>query len=177
MRRVRFWFGVAAMSAIVHVATVLAVPRLIMLRVIERVSSAGQVTPYHAPRPTPAMRAIPLPSPDLLYSLCIVDVTDGDVAVRAKGRGDYLSVSVFDSRSDNVFVMNDQSTGASEIRLLISTHESMAGMPAGFQRVLLPGGRGVLLLRTLAATPDMSERAEQARRTLRCDKLQHTAPS
>lgn len=168
MSRLRYLLTTLAVAVLVHCAAVLAVPRVVMHIVLQKAGAAGTNRPFHAPRPDAAVRNIPLPSPDLLYSGCVLDVTDGDVDIAVHTAGDYISLSVFDGRSDNLLVASDRSAVSGEIRVLAS--RSGAAGQDGLSRVVLPGGRGLLLLRALAATPDMAARAEVTRRSLRCDK-------
>jgi uncharacterized membrane protein len=155
-------------AAAVHAATVLAIPRLVMWRVMRAVAARSLPnTPYHAPPVTAAARTIPLPSPDLLYSTCALDLSAGPIAVSVAPGPDYLSLAVFDARTDNVFVTNNQAAATAAMRLLVAGPGTSAA-PAGYTLVHLATTRGLLLLRGLAATPEAAHRNDLARRTLSC---------
>ncbi len=157
----------------VHVGTVLAIPRLVMARVMQVVTTHSAMNaPYHAPPVSAAARTIPLPSPDLLYSICALDVTAGPVAVSVTPGPDYLSLAIFDANTDNVFVTNNQASATRPIHLLIAGLGMPAAPAAGDTLVRLRTTSGLLLLRGLAATPEAARRSDQARRSLSCRREQ-----
>ena len=164
------WIGIVA--ACVHGVVVFAIPRAIMHIVLSRAATRGGYnTPLHTPLVTASARGIPLPSPDLLYSTCALNVAKGPVAVSVTPGAAYLSVAVFDMRSDNVFVADDQDAGGGPIRLQVVQADDPAPAPeAGVTLVRLPGTTGLLLLRGLAATPALREISERARQSLRCGR-------
>lgn len=159
--------AVLAIAVATHVGIMAALPHVVMRRVLAGVTTmAGGSATFHAPQPRADVRTIPLPSPDLLYSGCVLDVGHADMAVSVTPGSDYLSLSVFDMNSDNVFVTSDRESAGQKIQLLISRTPKAAA--PGVQNVVLPSGRGLLLLRGLAATPEMAARTEAVRHTLRC---------
>jgi uncharacterized membrane protein len=162
--------GILAVAVCVQVVVLYAIPRMIMQSVTARADArVGLNRPMHLPMVTDEARDIPLPSPDLLYSTCVLDISKGPVAVTVTPGEAYLSLAVFDMRSDNVFVANDQSARGEPIRLLVASVDgAVPATPAGVTLVRLPGTRGLLLLRGLAATPALREISERARQTLRC---------
>jgi uncharacterized membrane protein len=166
----RFVLPVLFVAVVVHVALVWAVPRLVMYKVMQgaaRLGGANMV--YHAEPATGAVRTIPLPSPDLLYSICELDVSAGPVEISVTPGPDYLSLAVFDAATDNVFVTNDQQAGGKPIHLLVAHAGAvMPAVPAGVTLVRMNTPRGLLLLRALAATPALKARNDAARHTLTC---------
>jgi uncharacterized membrane protein len=160
---------VLLVAGAVHVAAVWAVPRVVMhyvLRGAARRAPAGAV--FHAPPVTVRDRAIPLPSPDLLYSLCVLDLSRGPVAVSVVPGGDYLSLAVFDAATDNVFVTNDQAAKGAIRLLIVAADTAVPVVAGGTQVVRVPSRQALLLLRALGATAELRTRNEIARRTLRC---------
>lgn len=156
-------------AALVHLATVWAAPKLVMHLVMDGAAShAGLNHPQHAPKTSAATRFVPLPSPDLLYSTCVIDVSHGAVDVSVTPGDTYLSLSVFDSDTNNVFVASDRTSGGKPIRLRILPPQGDAPVPDGVMGVHVPGTRALLLLRALASTPELAAKSEAARQTLSC---------
>lgn len=167
----RWVLPVIAVAVLAHVATVLAVPRVVMMVVMGRLEAAASPNaPLHAPPIDAAARGVPLPSPDLLYSSCVLDVSGGPVLVSVVPGAAYLSVSLFDARSDNVFVTDDRDSGGKRIAVLVTGPGQSVAAPAGVAVAKLGSARGLLLLRGLAATPALAAISEQARHTLTCRK-------
>jgi uncharacterized membrane protein len=151
----RNWRWIAAtllVAVVVHGASVLLLPRFIMFRTMAAISkSAGINAALQAPRPTSRSRGVVRPSPDLLYSICVYDLSEagGAIEVHTKDMPEtYWSVSVFDANTDNFYALNDRQAknGAADFVLVAP------GMSAGGGRlppVLSPTNRGIVLFRTL----------------------------
>ena len=87
-------------AAIVHVASLRLLPRLIMLHTMSAIARSGANTILHPPRSSASSRRVVRPSPDLLYSICVYDLRAADGAVRVSIHDmpdTYWSVSVFDA--------------------------------------------------------------------------------
>jgi uncharacterized membrane protein len=165
----RWVVPVLAVAVLAHVATVLAVPRVVMMVVMRKLEAVAPVNaPVHAPPVDAAARLVPLPSPDLLYSSCVLDVSGGPVLVSVKPGAAYLSLALFDARSDNVFVTDDHDSGGKPISVLVTGPGQSGAGPAGAVVARLDSARGLLLLRGLAATPSLAAVSEQARHSLSC---------
>jgi uncharacterized membrane protein len=155
-------------AAIVHVASLLLLPRLIMLRTMSVMArSASANTILHPPRPSARSRAVVRPSPDLLYSICVYDLRAADGAVRVSIHDmldTYWSVSVFDADTNNFYALNDRQakTGAADFLLV----ESAA--PANDAVVTAPTSRGIVLFRILVSYDARMAEFDAARRHAHC---------
>lgn len=177
----RLWMyrglGLAFTAVAVHLLAVWAAPRLIMHRVMnapmvtELTAVQGAVFP---PAVDASSRRIVMPSPDLLYSLCVYDLTQGPLRIKARPALDsYWSVALYADNSDNFFVQNDRQTGKGLLDLWLVSEGANArapSVPPGARVVVSPSRRGLLLMRVLTADY-AAEKAvvEPARRTLRCE--------
>ena len=178
----RLWFyrgrKLLATALIVHLLVVWATPRLIMSRVMNGPAAQAMNMRNQAaflPETDASVRRVVMPSPDLLYSVCVFDVSAGPVRVRANpGLPSYWSIALYAANSDNFFVLNDRQAGASPVDLwLVSEGPSPRGpaVPPGARVVVSPSSQGFLLLRVLTSDYQ-SEKAmlEPARRTLQCSQ-------
>lgn len=161
---------VLAIAAVTHVAAIWFVPRGIMSLVIDGVveRAEGFNRTYHQPPIDDKARTVVLPSPDIRYSACALDLAAGPVEVKAMPPASYFSLSVFDAITDNVAVISNGTTGTGPIHLVIAAEGAKPALPAGAHLVTVPTDRGLLLLRGLAATPALAEATEAARQTLVC---------
>jgi uncharacterized membrane protein len=129
---VRFLLTAVCIAVGVHVACVLALPRLVMEIVVQRAAApSGSNAPVHQPLADAAALRIKLPSPDLLYSTCALDLGAGPVLVSVKPGAAYLSLAVFDMRTDNVFVANESSAAGRQIRILVEGPSQLQPPPDG----------------------------------------------
>jgi len=79
---------------------------------MRRLGEAGPVNAFqHAPPTRAERQPVVRPSPDLLYSICVFDLSQGDVLIDVPPIPDhYWSVSVFDARTDVAAVRSDRDT-------------------------------------------------------------------
>jgi uncharacterized membrane protein len=133
-------FGVAAVTGW-HLTT-WATPRLIMKVAFERLAErAGGVNRMgHAPPTSPESQMIVRPSPDLLYSICAFDLTQGDIEVRIGQTQGYWSASVYDQATNNFYLVSHRDFDPTTQALRLSITPAPAAIRS-------PSARGVILVR------------------------------
>ena len=168
------WAIFVAMGAVaVHYAAVAALPNFIMWRVMSLASAKGTNNIVHTERSTAAARAIVKPSPDLLYSRCIYDVTRTPLKVTtAAPAGTYWSVAFYASNTDNFYVLNDTAAkGQAATIILMGQGQSIPPQPEGTLIVTAPTSRGLVLLRTLINDDTREAEIDKARQAATCEPL------
>lgn len=167
----------AAFAALVWTVTLRAFPFALMHLAMARIGGEMPANTFrHAPPATPEQQPIVRPSPDLLYSSCVFDVSEGPVSVYVPAiSGHYWSVSVFDARTDTVIVRGERHTGGAPVRLLLDrgAETDAAGRlqnaaAAGFEPVALGYARGIVLVRILVPDPDDLAAVDALRRQADC---------
>ena len=171
----RGWKWIAAMllvAAVVHGATVLFLPRFVMLRTMNGITKTTGASNaiLHGPRATWRSRAVVRPSPDLLYSICVYDLgVTGAVRVSTHDMPQtYWSVSVFDADTNNFYAINDQQakSGAADFILMPQGKSTEASrLPV----VAAPTNRGIVLFRTLVNDEADVARIDVARHNAACE--------
>jgi uncharacterized membrane protein len=181
------WLALGLVVAVLmHLLTVWALPRLIMREAMSRIAQATAAQPapqaatgVYLPPPTDhTQRRIVMPSPDLLYATCALDLSRGPVRITAEvAHPRYWSVALYGANSDNFFVVNDRSTAVRsatgtllDLRILPSGTERATTTADGESTMVEAPSRKVLLLMRLLLTDDPADLAlaEAARSTLRC---------
>ncbi len=181
--RQRLWFyrslTLGATALIAHLALVWALPRLAMHQVMSGPIAQEMNMLNNAAYPPPvdaASRRVVMPSPDMLYSVCVFDVSQGPVRVTAHPQlSSYWSIALYGANSDNFFVVNDRDAGTAPVDLwLVSEgpNTQNPSVPLGAKVVVTPSEKGFLLMRVLTGNY-AAEKAvlEPARRTLACHKV------
>ena len=159
----------------VHLLTIWAAPRLIMQIVMNgsRAQALNMQNRATFPAPiTAASRDVVMPSPDMLYSMCVFDLRKGPVRISANPRlKSYWSIALYAANSDNFFVVNDRQAGDAPIDLwLVAPNAESSVAPVGSKLVVSPSTQGFLLMRVLTGNYDAEKAVvEPARRTLRCE--------
>lgn len=174
LRRIAPWIalvaGVAMLTWLVALHTIpSAVMRLAVGRLADRggINTMAHAPMAHAPMATASARTIVRPSPDLAYSICPFDLGDGAVTVTVMPvAAPYWSLSVYDSRTNAVFVRNDRETRGEPVRIAIARQGQ--AIPAGYVPVWVEGRRGVALLRILVPNAAAFPAIDAARKASSC---------
>lgn len=146
-------------------------PRILMSLAINRVSTAaGFNAMTAAPMANDKARAIVRPSPDLAYSSCPFDLSNGPVFVDVEPvPAAYWSLSVFDARTDVAFVRNNIEAAGKPIRIAIAQPDQP--VPDGMQAVRVNGSSGIALLRILVQDRTTFAAIDAARHKSSCSPL------
>jgi uncharacterized membrane protein len=162
---------VAGLSAAIHVAVIASIPGTLMRLAINRITeSAGVNVIQHAPLVDAESRVIVRPSPDLAYSVCAFDLTEGPVELSVRPvNSPYWSVSVYDSSTNAVFVRNDEDTAGEPIRIVVAQNGQVT--PLGAETVRMPDEHGLALFRILLTERGEFTEIDVERRATRCEPL------
>ena len=122
-------------------------------RKAEVIARKGINVALPAPRADANSRTVVRPSPDLLYTACVFDLSKGPLHIRAPIQDGYVSVSGFGSDSSNFFAVNDRNTlaaadGRKRFDLLLTRGELVV-TPVGARVIVSPSPRGLVLFRSL----------------------------
>ena len=145
-------------AALTHAVTLFNFPGIVMNQAFKRMEARG--LPLHkfvlTDRATPENQPVVRPSPDLAYSICRFDVSDGPVRIKGASWDGYASLSVFDSQTNNVFATS-LDNASSEPRSVIVALES--DLPEGSSLatpvIQVKDGRGLALIRRLAPSDEL----------------------
>lgn len=170
----RNWKWVATtllIAIVVHVVTLLALPRLIMMRTMSAITRlVAANTMLYPPRPTSRSRGVVRPSPDLLYSICIYDLAAANGALRVSTHdmpNTYWSVSIFDADTNNFYALNDRQVGNGSADFLLVAPDAQPQndrLPV----VTASTGRGIVLFRTLIDHENHLAEVDAGRRNADC---------
>jgi len=154
----KYVLGALIIAVLVHLAAIVAIPRVLMNVAMERIGAAGANAWHMSDRVTAASRTIVRPAPDFAYSVCVFDLSQGPVVITATPWDDYWSLSLYAANSDNFFVIDDREAhNGAEITLV----RQGAAHPEGASMVTeSPSARGIALIRRLAPTPSTYDAAK-----------------
>lgn len=164
-----------ALAALLHVLIVWLVPFAITSVFMSRVAAqAGYNRILTPPLPTDTARQIVKPSPDLLYALCVYDVSGGMVRITAKPPASYWSLSLYDRNTDNYFKINAAAVKGDTVDLILGAAPDAGAAAARFPAatyVRTPRATGVMLARMLVLDPASAAAALETQKTIRCAPL------
>jgi uncharacterized membrane protein len=171
------WTGWAAftlvLAAVVHWAAITNAPSLIMSRAMTAMGGKGANTISHIDRATAASRTIVKPSPDLLYSTCVFDLSTQPLKITTAAPTDtYWSVALYAANTDNFYTLNDtQAGGRPATIVLVGQGQTVPPQPEGTITVAAPSQRGIVLFRTLVNDDAREPELDRMRRSASCDPL------
>lgn len=155
------------LAAALHIGIVLAIPYVVGIRLR---SMAERNTIVHAARPTADFNPIRRSSPDLVYSACPYDLSEGPLHITAPVPGTYMSVSCFALNTDNFYVKNDQQVETSFDIALVGPGTPEPKAP-GSEIVRSPTTTGGILFRYFVGDGRHEEQIESIRREIRIARL------
>jgi uncharacterized membrane protein len=168
--------GGALLGGIVHLTTVLALPRTATQDAYSRLASS---TPLNAvvplPAPTPAAAIIPFTDPAFAAAVCRYDLTNGPLKLTAPVSQAYTSVSFYTRYGIAYYAINDRAAGRRVIELDLMTAQQRSDLPdeedvTAADRLIIesPTTTGLIVLRALAPEPGLMAMASAALAGARC---------
>lgn len=146
----RWAAGTLVLAVVVHLAVILSYPWTAMHRLMGEIEKqAGGVNRAIYPeRADHTSRRVVRPSPDLLYALCVYDVSRGPVLVRAPVADTYWSLSFFSADSDNFHVISEAPRGEFLADVILAAQGTdVSDTP--YPMITPPTTRGIALYRML----------------------------
>ena len=177
MIRLPLWIlGALLLGGIVHLSTVLAMPRAATQDAYSRLA---QLTPVNAVVPLAAPSAqnttMPFMDPAFAVAVCRYDLSSGELKLSAPLSQAYTSVTFYTRNSVAYYAINDRAAGRRAIELDLMTPEQHAQMPeeedvTAADRLIIesPTRRGLIVLRALAPEPSLMVMAGRALAGTQC---------
>jgi uncharacterized membrane protein len=175
--RLALWLlGGLLLGGIVHLATVLLLPRLATQDAYARVSTFAPVNAVTSiPPPTPEKAVMPFMDPAFAVSVCRYDLARGPLKFSVPISPAYTSVSFY-SRSDIAYyAINDRAAGRRVIELDLMTARQREELPSNedvtaADRLIVtsPTIAGLIVIRALAPEPGLLPAARVALAAARC---------
>ncbi len=162
MTRWLLWLlGGLLLGGIVHLATVLVLPRTATQDAYARLSPIAPVnTLVPLPAPTPERAILPFMDPSFASSVCRYDLGKGPLKLTAPVSQAYTSVSFYARSGVAYYAINDRAAGRRIIELDLMTAEQRGQLPddaevTAADRLIVesPTQTGLIVLRVLAPEP------------------------
>jgi uncharacterized membrane protein len=177
MTRWLLWIlGGILLGGIVHLATVLAMPRAASQDAYSRLVA---LTPVNRVQPLPASTAphsvLPFMDPAFAVAVCRYDLSAGSIKLNAPVSQAYTSVTFYTRDSVAYYAINDRAAGRRAIELDLMTPAQHAQVPeeedvTAADRLIIdsPSTTGLIVLRALAPEPSLMAMAQRALASAQC---------
>src|SRR5262245_20441094 len=169
-------FGGLLLGGVVHLATVLLLPRTATQDAYSRLSPITPINTFATlPEISPTSAAIPLMDPAFAVAVCRYDLSAGPVKLTAPVSQAYTSVSFYTRAGIAYYAINDRAAGRRVIELDLMTAQQKAELPeeedvTSADRLIVesPSPTGLIVLRVLAPEPGLMPMARAALAAARC---------
>lgn len=170
--------GGALLGGIVHLATIIVLPRTATQDAYSRLAPIAPVNSVMTlPEPTPEKAVMPLMDPAFASAICRYDLTQGPMKLTVPVGLAYTSVSFYTNRDIAYYAINDRSAGRRAIELDLMTQAQRAEMPedeeiTAADRLIVesPTVTGVIAIRALAPDAGLMPTAKRTIDAARCQR-------
>ncbi len=171
-------FGGALLGGIVHLATVIIMPRTATQDAYSRLSRIAPVNTVTAmPAPTPETATMPFMDPAFASAVCRYDLSQGPLKLTVPVSLSYTSVSFYTRYDVAYYAINDRAAGRRVIELDLMTTEQHNEMPeeedvTAADRLIVesPTTTGLIAIRALATEPGLLPMTQSTIAAARCQR-------
>ncbi|MGE3147941.1 MAG: DUF1254 domain-containing protein [Pseudorhodoplanes sp.] len=176
MRWLLWLIGGVLLGGIVHLGTVLALPRMAAHDAYARLASRSPVNAAIALPPTsPEDAPLPFMDPAFAAAICRYDLAGGPLKLTVPVSPSYTSVSFYTRYGVSYYAINDRAAGRRVIELDLMTPAQRAALPededvTAADRLIVesPTPTGVIVMRALASEAGLATAARNALSRAQC---------
>ena len=176
--------GGALLGGIVHLATVIILPRTATQDAYARLTSIAPVNTVVAlPAPTPEKAVMPFMDPAFASAVCRYDLSKGPLKLTVPVSPGYTSVSFYTRYDVAYYAINDRAAGRRIIELDLMTTAQHDQVPedeeiTAADRLIVesPTLTGLIAIRALAPEPGLMRVAESTVAASKCSTQQPEPP-
>ena len=184
MRWLLWVLGGVLLGGIVHLGTVLLLPRMAAQDAFARLTARTPVNAVTAlPAPAPDTAVMPFMDPAFVAAACRYDLTKGAMKLTVPISAAYTSVSFYTRFGVAYYAINDRAAGRRVIELDLMTPSQRADLPedeeiTAADRLIVesPTPTGVIVMRALAPEPGLMPMAQRALTGARCGPAEVPIP-
>ena len=185
IRWLLLFLGGALLGGIVHLATVIIMPRTATQDAYSRLARIAPVNTATAlPAPTPENAPMPFMDPAFASAVCRYDLSQGPMKLTVPVSLAYTSVSFYTRYDVAYYAINDRAAGRRIIELELMTVDQHNQMPeeediTAADRLIVesPTLTGLIVIKALAPEPGLMPMAQNAIAAARCQRQEEPKPS
>ncbi len=168
--------GGALLGGVVHLATIMILPRTATQDAYTRLAAIAPVNTVTAlPLPKPENAAMPFMDPAFAGAVCRYDLAQGPLKLTVPVSIAYTSISFYTRYDVAYYAINDRAAGRRVVELELMTAEQHNQMPedediTAADRLIVesPTPTGIIAIRALAPEPGLMPLAQSAIANARC---------
>jgi uncharacterized membrane protein len=168
--------GGLLLGGIVHLATILVLPRTATQDAYARLTPMAKVNAVvPIPEPAPDRAVMPFMDPAFAAAVCRYDLSTGPLKLSAPISPAYTSVTFYSRHGVAYYSINDRAAGRRAIELDLMTPQQHSDMPeeedvTAADRLIVesPSVTGLIVVRALAPEPGLMTKARDALAAAQC---------
>ena len=177
MMRFLLWLlGGVLLGGVVHLATILLLPRMAAQDAYSRLSPLAPVNKVvPVPAPAPDKAAMPFMDPAFAMAVCRYDLSQAPLKFSVPISQAYTSVSFYTRSDIAYYAINDRAAGRRVIELDLMTADQRSELPGNEEitaadRLIVesPTNAGLIVIKALAAEPGLLASAQNSLTSARC---------
>lgn len=173
------------LGGIVHLVSVLALPRIATQDAYSRLTPMTQLNAVTAlPPADPTNAPMPFMDPAFATAICRYDLSGGPIKLTVPVSQAYTSVSFYTRNEVAYYAINDRSAGKRVIELDLMTEAQHNELPedeevTAADRLIIdsPSTNGLIVLKALAAEPGLMPQAQASLAAASCKVQTEPAPA
>lgn len=171
MKNWQTWaLSILVFSIVVHIALIYSIPTLLMNKVLENTKEADGANNFvHRPIATAKNKSIIRPNPDIAYSSCTIDVSQGPVKITIPASQPYSSLSILAADTSNLLTINDQQATDGKIVLVVA--KAGQKTPSDAKKLILSSDTALALARYAIKDKGSWEDLDTLRKSAKCMRL------
>ena len=185
IRWLLLFLGGALLGGIVHLGTVIVLPRTATQDAYSRLARITPVNTVTAlPAPAPESSAMPFMDPAFATAVCRYDLSQGSLKLTVPVSPAYTSVSFYTRYNVAYYAINDRAAGRRVIELELMTVDQHNQLPdeedvTAADRLIVesPTVTGLIAIRALAPESGLMPMAQNAIGGARCQRQDESKPS
>jgi uncharacterized membrane protein len=185
IRWLLLFLGGALLGGIVHLATIIILPRTATQDAYSRLAPKAAIDTMTAiAAPTPESAPMPFMDPAFASAICRYDLSQGPLKLSVPVSLAYTSVSFYTRYDVAYYAINDRAAGRRVVELDLMTADQHNQMPedeeiTAADRLIVesPTLTGLIAIRALAPEPGLMPMAQSAIAAARCVRAEDPKPS
>jgi len=185
IRWLLLFFGGVLLGGIVHLATVIILPRTATQDAYARLARIAPVNAVTAlPAPKPESAPMPFMDPAFASAVCRYDLSQGSIKLSVPVSLAYTSVSFYTRYDVAYYAINDRAAGRRIIELELMTVDQHNQMPedediTAADRLIVesPTVTGLIAIRALAPEPGLMPMAQSTIGSAQCQRQDDSKPA
>jgi uncharacterized membrane protein len=176
MRWLQWIAGGLILGGVVHLGTIMALPRTATRDAYARLTAVAPVNGFALlPAPTPEAATVPFMDPAFATAVCRYDLANGAIKLAVPVSQAYTSVTFYTRNDIAYYAINDRAAGRRSIELDLMTPRQRAELPddeevTSADRLIVesPTSTGLIVARAFSPEPSLMPAATASLKAAQC---------